>query len=157
MYIYTYICNHENNVLSWLSPQWFYESCAQVDQLPQNHVGDNKQDGTLFSWLHITPIIFWEIWTWHKVGILNIYQQNGDLCWQNGKLPHQNDFPLLHSQDTNLRWSYEARFQQKFKTKLDKLKWETYARKVHKKSSIVKQLFVTCITFKTDIANLLSN
>ena len=22
MYIYIYICNHENNVPSWLSPQW---------------------------------------------------------------------------------------------------------------------------------------
>ena len=32
-------------------------------------------------------------------------------------------FPLLqmHSQDTNLRRSYERRFQQKFKTKLNKL------------------------------------
>ena len=33
-------------------------------------------------------------------------------------------FPLLQmrSQDTNLRRSYETRFQQKFKTKLNKLK-----------------------------------
>ena len=32
-------------------------------------------------------------------------------------------FPLLQmcSEDTNLRWSYETRFQQKFKTKFDKL------------------------------------
>ena len=68
-------------------------------------------------------------------------------------------FPLLqmHSKDTNLSRSYERRFQQKFKTKLNKLWWETYARKVHKKPSIVKQLFIACIIFKTDVANLQSH
>ena len=68
-------------------------------------------------------------------------------------------FPLLQvrSQDTNLRWSYETRFQQKFKTKLNKLWWETYARKIYKNPSIVKQLFITCIISKTDVANLQSN
>ena len=68
-------------------------------------------------------------------------------------------FPLLQmrSQDTNLRRSYETRFQQKFKTKLNKLWWETYARKVHKKPSIVKQLLIACIILKTDVSNLQSN
>ena len=58
-------------------------------------------------------------------------------------------FPLLqmHSQDKNLRRIYETRFQQKFKTKLHKLWWETYARKVHRKPSIVKQLFIACIIY----------
>ena len=68
-------------------------------------------------------------------------------------------FPLLQmrSQDTNLSRSYETRFQRKFKTKLNKLWWETYARKLHKKPSIVKQLIIACITFKTDVAKLQSN
>ena len=59
-------------------------------------------------------------------------------------------FPLLQmrSQDTNLRRSYEMRFQQKFNTKLNKFWWETYARKAHKKPPIVKQLFIGCISFK---------
>ena len=59
-------------------------------------------------------------------------------------------FPLLqmHSQDTNLRRSYETRFQQKFKKKLNKLWWETYARKTHTKPSIVKKLFIGYISFK---------
>ena len=67
--------------------------------------------------------------------------------------------PLLQMrlQDTNLRRSYKKRFQQRFKTKLNKLWWETYARKVHKKPSIVKQLFIACIIFKTDVAKLQSN
>ena len=64
-----YICNHENNVPSHLSPQWlcansctwghmmyslysYRTSCAQVHELPQSHWGDN-QEGTLFSRLHI--------------------------------------------------------------------------------------------------------
>ena len=53
-------------------------------------------------------------------------------------------FPLLHmrSQDKNLRRNYKTRSQQKFKTKLNKLWWETYARKVCKKPSFVKQLFI---------------
>ena len=63
----------------------------------------------------------------------------------------------MHSQDTNLRLSYETRFSQKFETKLNKLWWKTYARKVHKKPSIIKQLFIACIIFKTDVANLQSN
>ena len=63
----------------------------------------------------------------------------------------------MRSQDTNLRQTFETRFQQKFETKLNKLYWETYARKAHKKPSIVKQLCLTCITFKTDAANLQSN
>ena len=67
-------------------------------------------------------------------------------------------FPLLQmrSQDTNLRRSYETRFQQKFKTKLNKLWWETYVRKVHKKPSTVKQVLIACITFKAEVANLQS-
>ena len=67
-------------------------------------------------------------------------------------------FPLLQmgSQDTNLRRSYETKFQQKFKTKLSKLWWETYGRKVIRKPFIVKQLFMACITFKTDVPNLQS-
>ena len=65
-------------------------------------------------------------------------------------------FPLLQmrSQDTNLRRSYEARFQEKLKAKLNKLRWETYARKVHKKPSTVKQVLIACITFKAEVANL---
>ena len=63
----------------------------------------------------------------------------------------------MRSQDTNLRRSHETRFQQKFKTKLNKLWWETYARKVRKKPWFVKQLFIACITFKTDVANLQPN
>ena len=46
-----YICNHENNVPSRLSPQWLCDnSCtwAQVHELPQSHCGDNRE-GTLFS------------------------------------------------------------------------------------------------------------
>ena len=46
-----YICNHENNVPSPLSPQWLCGnriSCAQVHELPQSHCGDNRE-GTLFS------------------------------------------------------------------------------------------------------------
>ena len=57
-----YICNHENNVPSRLSPQWLCgnsctwahdvrfnrTSCAQVHELPQSHCGDNRE-GTLFS------------------------------------------------------------------------------------------------------------
>ena len=68
-------------------------------------------------------------------------------------------FTLLHirSQDTDLRGSHETRFQQKLKTKLSKLKSEAYARKVHKKPSIVKQLFIVCITLKTDVSNLQSS
>ena len=34
---------------------------------------------------------------------------------------------------------------------------KTYARKIHKKPFIVKQLFITCITSKTDFTNLQSN
>ena len=34
---------------------------------------------------------------------------------------------------------------------------KTYARKVHKKPSIVKQLFIACKTFKTEFANLQSD
>ena len=60
----------------------------------------------------------------------------------------------MRSQDTDLRENYETKFQQKFKTKLNKLWWERYARNVHKKPFTVKQLFITCITFKTDFANL---
>ena len=51
MYIYVYICNHENNVPSRLSPQWLCgNSCtwAHVHELPQSHCGDNRE-GTLFS------------------------------------------------------------------------------------------------------------
>ena len=52
IYIYNiYICNHENNVLSRLSPQWLCgnrTSCAQVHELPQSYCGDNRE-GTLFS------------------------------------------------------------------------------------------------------------
>ena len=68
-------------------------------------------------------------------------------------------FPSLQmrSQDTNLSWSHETRFQQQFKPKLNKLWWETYGRKVQKKPSIVKQLFIAFITFKADIGNLQSN
>ena len=68
-------------------------------------------------------------------------------------------FPLLQirSQDPNLTRSYETRFQQKFETKLNKLWWQTCARKVHKKPSIVKQLFIACKSFKTDVVNLQSN
>ena len=68
-------------------------------------------------------------------------------------------FPLLQirSQDTILTRSYETRFQQKFETKLNKLWWETCARKVHKKPSIVKQLFIACKSFKTGVVNLQSN
>ena len=62
----------------------------------------------------------------------------------------------MRSQNKNLRRSYETRFQQEFKTKSNKLECETYARKVHKKSSIVKQLFIACITFKTNVADLKS-
>ena len=49
-----YICNHENNVPSRLSPQWLCgNSCtwahdAQRHALPQSHCGDNRED-TLFS------------------------------------------------------------------------------------------------------------
>ena len=64
-YIYIYICNHENNVPSWSSPQWRCgnsctwaldvrfnrTSCTQVHDLAQSHCGDNRE-GTLFSWLH---------------------------------------------------------------------------------------------------------
>ena len=39
------MCNHVNNVLSQVSPQWL---CAQVHELPQSHCGDNWE-GTLFS------------------------------------------------------------------------------------------------------------
>ena len=67
--VYIYICNHENNVTSWLFPQWLVEThalghmmdglrtlCvqfmrslrAQVLELPQCHCGDN-QESTLFS------------------------------------------------------------------------------------------------------------
>ena len=71
--IYIYICYHENNVPSRLSPQWLCgnsctwahdvrlhiagslvppmcnrTSCAQVHELPQSHCGDNRE-GTLFS------------------------------------------------------------------------------------------------------------
>ena len=68
-------------------------------------------------------------------------------------------FPLLQmrSLNKNLRRSYETRFQQEFKTKSNKLECETYTRKVHKKSSIVKQLFIGCITFKPNVADLKSN
>ena len=68
-------------------------------------------------------------------------------------------FPVLQmrSKYTNWRWSYETRFLQKFKTKLNKLWWETYAIKVNKNLSIVKQLFIACITFETDVTNLESN
>ena len=51
MYIYIYICNHENNVPSRLSPQWLCgNSCtwAHDVRLPQSHCGDNRE-GTLFS------------------------------------------------------------------------------------------------------------
>ena len=64
--LYIYICNHENNVPSRLSSQWFCgnsctwahdvrhsvlhnrTSCALVQELPQSHCGDNRE-GTLFS------------------------------------------------------------------------------------------------------------
>ena len=57
---YIYTCIHENNVPSWLSPQWpcdnsstwAHDSCAQVHELPQGHCGDNWE-GILFSWLHV--------------------------------------------------------------------------------------------------------
>ena len=56
-----YICNHENNMPSYLSLQWFcgnsctwahdvqlcHTSCDQVHELPQSHCGDNWK-GTLF-------------------------------------------------------------------------------------------------------------
>ena len=63
------------------------------------------------------------------------------------------EFQIFHllqmrSQDTYLRRSFETRFQQKFKTKLNKLWWETYPRKVYKKPTIVKKLFIACIIFK---------
>ena len=59
-------------------------------------------------------------------------------------------FPLLQmrSEDTNLRRSYEARFQQKLRTKLNNLCRETYTGKVHKEPSIVTQLLIAYINFK---------
>ena len=61
MYVYIYICYHENNVPSWLSPQWLCgnshafghmmygsSSCVQEHELPQRNCGDNRE-GTLFS------------------------------------------------------------------------------------------------------------
>ena len=60
--------------------------------------------------------------------------------------------------DTDLRRTYETnKILKKVKTKLNKLWWETDARKVHKKPSIVKQLFIDCIIFKTDVASLQYN
>ena len=36
IYIYIYICSHENNVM-------YGSSCAQVNELPQSHCGDNRE------------------------------------------------------------------------------------------------------------------
>ena len=62
IYIYIYVCNHENNEPSQISPQWVCgNSCAWTHELyimcpsaelPQSHWGD-KWEGTLFSWLNI--------------------------------------------------------------------------------------------------------
>ena len=62
--------------------------------------------------------------------------------------PGQDETRLCGYIYTNLRRNHETRFQQKFKTKLNKL-WETYARKIHKKPSILKQLFIACMTSLT--------
>ena len=63
IYLFIYICNHEDNVLSRLSSQWFYVNpCTWTDdvvstwcmiyELPQSHYGDNWKGG-FFSWWHI--------------------------------------------------------------------------------------------------------
>ena len=69
-----YICNHENNVLSWLSPHGFVatpapghtmygSSCAQVYELSQSHCGDNQVGGHIvFMTAYILcPSCFYEI------------------------------------------------------------------------------------------------
>ena len=65
--IYIYICNHENNVPSRLSPQWLCgnsctwahdrTSCAQVHKLPQSHCGDNREAHFFHDYIYITLIL----------------------------------------------------------------------------------------------------
>ena len=57
----------------------------------------------------------------------------------------------IRLQNTKFRRSCEKKVQEKLKTQLHILWWETYTRKVHLKPSFVKQLFIACINFKTDI------
>ena len=56
----------------------------------------------------------------------------------------------MHLQNENFRQSCETKVQEKLKTKLHRLQWETYTKNVHMKPSIVKQLFIACINFKID-------
>ena len=63
----------------------------------------------------------------------------------------------MHLRNTNLKQSYETKFKQKFKLDLKRLQRQSYATKVYKKPSIVKKLFIVCITFKTDVANFKRN
>ena len=56
------------------------------------------------------------------------------------------------------KWVYKIQIRGSSKnSKQDWINFNEYARKVHQKPSIVKQLFIACITFKTDVANFQSN
>ena len=77
--LYIYICYHESNVSSRLSPQWLYSnlcywalepyfmnrtSCDQVHELLQSPWGDNRRGHSLHDNIYIMPIfVLWDLST----------------------------------------------------------------------------------------------